>query len=62
MTHAAKKKYDTIFAIELLEHLENPYEIMESFGRSLKKDGRLIITTARNVPQFDHLFNFTDEG
>jgi 2-polyprenyl-3-methyl-5-hydroxy-6-metoxy-1,4-benzoquinol methylase len=57
-----EKKYDAIYAIELLEHLENPYEILSDFSQSLKKNGRLIVTTIKNVPQFDHLFNFSDEN
>lgn len=54
-------KYDAIYAIELLEHLECPYEILSNFSQSLKKNGRLIVTTIRNVPQFDHLYNFSNE-
>jgi len=56
-----KRKYDAIYAIELLEHLECPYEILSTFNQSLKKNGRLIVTTTRNVPQFDHLYNFSNE-
>lgn len=54
-------KYDAIYAIELLEHLECPYEILSNFSQSLKNNGRLILTTIRNVPQFDHLYNFSNE-
>jgi len=56
-----EKKYDGIYAIELLEHLESPYGILNMFGKSLKTNGRLIVTTTNNVPQFDHLFNFSNE-
>ncbi len=56
-----KRKYDAIYAIELLEHLECPYEILSNFSQSLKKNGRLIVTTIKNVPQFDHLYNFSNE-
>ncbi len=57
-----EKKYDSIYAIEMLEHLENPFEILADFRQSLKEDGRLIVTTVKNVPQFDHLYNFSDES
>ena len=56
------QSYDAIFAIELLEHLEYPYKILHDFSKSLRKNGRLIITTAKNVPQFDHLYNFVNEN
>ena len=63
-----KRKYnfsinnlDTIFAIEFLEHLSNPYEFLENIFLSMKKGSRLICTTAKNIPQFDHLFNFKSQ-
>lgn len=56
-----KQKYDAIYAIELLEHLECPYDILSDFSVSLKRNGKLIVTTIKNVPQFDHLYNFSDE-
>ena len=51
-------KYETIFAIELLEHLENPMEFLQHCSNSLVEGGRCIVTTATNMPQEDHLFNF----
>lgn len=56
-----KHKYNAIYAIEFLEHLEDPYKIMGEFSRSVTHSGTLVVTTARNVPQFDHLYNFSDE-
>jgi hypothetical protein len=56
-----ERKYNHIYAIELLEHLECPYEILSYFSRSVKKHGSLIVTTVKNVPQFDHLYNFRNE-
>ena len=56
-----ENKYDAIYAIEILEHLISPYGILNSFSKSLKTNGRLIVTTAKNVPQYDHLFNFSDD-
>ena len=52
------KKYNDIYIIELLEHLNNPYELLKNTKKSLKKNGRVIITLAVNMPQFDHVINF----
>jgi hypothetical protein len=51
--------FDTIFAIEFLEHLKKPYDFLKKIYKSMKKNSRLICTTAKNIPQFDHLYNFT---
>lgn len=39
------RKFDTIIAGELIEHVRSPYEFLESLKRYLADDGRLIITT-----------------
>jgi len=52
------KNLDTIFAIEFLEHLSKPFEFLKNIFFSMKKGSKLICTTAKNIPQFDHLFNF----
>jgi SAM-dependent methyltransferase len=57
----AGRCYDTIHAIELLEHLEDPYGLLSDCRESLAPGGRLVVTTATNVPQFDHRFNFTSD-
>lgn len=38
-----KRKFDLIFALSVLDHLENPIEILRNFKKHLKKDGRLIL-------------------
>ena len=50
--------FDAIYLVELLEHLENPYSLLEVCYRSLKKGGKIFLTTATDIPQFDHLYNF----
>lgn len=50
--------FDGIFIIELLEHLSDPFELIRNCYNSLKKGGKLILTTATDIPQFDHLYNF----
>jgi hypothetical protein len=54
----AGQSYAAIYAIELLEHLDEPYAFLADCRASLARGGRLIVTTAANVPQFDHRFNF----
>jgi hypothetical protein len=56
------KKYSFIFLIEILEHLKTPFKLLRDCKRALEKDGKLVTTTARNIPQFDHLYNFTHDS
>lgn len=53
--------FDGIFIIEILEHLSDPYELINNCYNSLKKGGKLILTTATDIPQFDHLYNFPED-
>jgi len=53
-----KEKYSHIYLIELLEHLADPYEILINCKKVLDEKGQLFLTTATNIPQFDHLYNF----
>ena len=53
--------YGSIYAIELLEHLDQPYAFLADCRESLLPGGRLVVTTATNVPQFDHRFNFISD-
>ena len=39
------KKFDTIFMMEIIEHLEEPEKIIEKYFKMLKDDGRMLITT-----------------
>lgn len=52
--------FDLIVAIELLEHLSDPYALLKTFSGALSPGGRAVVTTARNIPQFDHLYNFAE--
>jgi hypothetical protein len=54
----SKNRYDTIFAIEILEHLENPIALLKDIYCSLNDKGKCIFTVTTNVPQFDHLYDF----
>jgi hypothetical protein len=55
------RRYEAIYAIELLEHLDEPYAFVEDCGKSLAPGGRFVTTTASNVPQFDHRYNFVSD-
>ena len=54
----SETKFDTIFTIEFLEHLKKPYKFLKQIYLSMKINSQLICTTAKNIPQFDHLYNF----
>lgn len=51
-------RYDSIYLIELLEHLSEPYVLLQQCQKVLSENGRIFLTTATNIPQFDHLYNF----
>lgn len=51
-------KYDFITMGEVLEHVENPKEILEKLGCFLADDGRIFITTCANSPAIDHIYHF----
>ncbi|MEQ9232363.1 MAG: methyltransferase domain-containing protein, partial [Cyclobacteriaceae bacterium] len=53
--------FGAVVAIELLEHLHNPYKLIKEVADSLSPGGHFIFTTATNMPQFDHLYNFTND-
>jgi hypothetical protein len=52
---------EAIFAIELLEHLSDPLGFCELIHESLEIGGRFVTTTAKNIPQQDHLYNFDND-
>ena len=54
-------RFDTILAIELLEHVQEPYRLLEDCHDALESGGRVVVTTATNIPQFDHVFNFISD-
>ena len=56
----SKEKFDNIFLIEFLEHLKKPYIFLKKIKKNLYKSGNLFVTTAINIPQFDHYYNFKE--
>ena len=57
----AELTYDSIYLIELLEHLDQPYLLLENCRKVLSNKGKIYLTTATNIPQFDHLYNFESD-
>ena len=51
-------KYDFIFLGEVLEHLDEPKNILIKLSKLLKSGGFLWITTPTNSPALDHVFLF----
>ncbi len=49
--------FDTIVASEILEHLEEPYSVIEKISYLLKKNGRILIT----VPNGNSIANKVDK-
>jgi len=56
--NSLKNKYDIIFLLDVLEHIENDDEFLQSCYFHLKKDGFLII----NVPSIPELFSKYDNA
>ncbi len=54
-----RKSYEAILLVEILEHLHDPENLIGLASKSLTKNGRVFLTTAIDMPQFDHLYNFT---
>jgi 2-polyprenyl-3-methyl-5-hydroxy-6-metoxy-1,4-benzoquinol methylase len=51
-------QYDFITAGELIEHLENPREMLEKMLRMLAPGGHAFLTTPANAPMADHIYLF----
>ncbi len=54
-------KYDFIVLGEILEHLDNPKEILLKLANLLNKDGMFWITTPTNSPAIDHVYLFNNK-
>ena len=55
------EKYESIYLIEILEHLEKPYELLANCAKVMTDNAELHLTTATNIPQFDHLYYFDSD-
>lgn len=52
-----EKKFDYICAIEIIEHIENPYKLIRDCNSLLKKNGLLIISTP-NITNYKSRLTF----
>jgi 2-polyprenyl-3-methyl-5-hydroxy-6-metoxy-1,4-benzoquinol methylase len=56
----ADRSYDFITLGEVLEHLEEPRELLMKVHALLSPEGRAYITTPVNAPMVDHIYLFND--
>ena len=55
------QKYDFITMGEVLEHVEQPLELLQKAGDLLADNGVFYITTPINAPMIDHIYLFNNE-
>lgn len=53
--------FDFITIGEVLEHVENPKELLMKIGSHLSEDGVCYLTTPVNAPMIDHIYVFNEE-
>jgi len=51
--------FSMVLLVEILEHLSNPLELLKNAISVLDNNGSILLTTAVDMPQFDHLYNFS---
>jgi cyclopropane fatty-acyl-phospholipid synthase-like methyltransferase len=47
--YLGSRRFDTIVAAELIEHLERPYDFLRGLGNFLSDDGRIVLSTPNPV-------------
>lgn len=58
---SSEQKFDFIVMGEVLEHVEQPLEMMKKIHSLLNEHGRAFITTVINAPAVDHIYLFRSE-
>jgi 2-polyprenyl-3-methyl-5-hydroxy-6-metoxy-1,4-benzoquinol methylase len=59
---ASNSLYNAGISAFLLEHLEDPMQLVKSFDRNLEPGSPLFITAAVTAAEIDHIFEFRTEG
>ena len=57
-----EKKFDAVFAIEVIEHLDNPRGVIDKLLKTLKSSGQLIMTFPVDSGGGHHKTHFTKEN
>ena len=60
-TYDVAEKYDFITMGEVLEHVEQPVELLKRLHTMLHDSGRLFITVPGNAPAIDHIYLFHNQ-
>ncbi|MBC7643004.1 MAG: class I SAM-dependent methyltransferase [Flavobacterium sp.] len=58
---SSSEKYDFVTMGEVLEHVEQPLELLKKAAELLNEDGVFYITTPINAPMIDHIYLFSNE-
>ena len=56
--YQANKKYDFIIMGEVIEHVDDPLNILKKSYSLLSNNGKVFITTCANCPTIDHVYYF----
>lgn len=60
LTHDFQRRFDFIAMGEVIEHVEDPVNLMRRMRDCLADDGIAFITAPANAPAIDHIYLFTD--
>ena len=58
LSNSDSVNFDSITISEVLEHTENPEEILSSLHRLLTSNGRIFVNIPINSPAIDHIYHF----
>jgi len=61
LEYDSKDKYDFIILGEILEHMDNPLELLKKAGDLLHQDGLIWISVPTNAPAIDHVYLFKNK-
>lgn len=55
---STRQKFDLVVAIEIIEHLENPFRFVRECSKILKKDGLIVLTTPNVESMYSRIVFF----